>query len=752
MSKNKIILDDNCTLNQALNEFKNKQYIIPKFQRDYWWGTEMVKELIKSVLEEKFINIITLYKANKTNWEIDYFWYSDLEFAQLEILDEEGNPLFNRGKNNLTLLNMGSTTLYGVLDWQQRLTTLMNAFCYWTYYENISTTSNYVKKYISLNIPFESLKSYLEYRKYKTEIFEFDLNWIDIVEIPKPLKFNLDEELLEIPLELLWNRSDIKDNLLNIESKIKETEFEFHVIENILLNLSNDIEKFKIYRAIYESYNQIEDLYEIFIKINTFWKSLTDIDIINSLVDSVFEKESSSENYLNFIKKFTTKKCIESWNKNEKSKDYISFYLKWILGTDENKLEKQKLLQSIFRRVVYWNIADIELKAYLTDSRFKIYYLNFIKSLNEFKQGELTEGDCKKLDFELDEWFFDENGKLNTKKEILIKNFESFFTNINEKEFWAFYFKNAFPLFFNFTKYLESNFPLLRAEYIDSVPQYVLYYIYSYLVYQKHLSSNLLDNWEINNAFNIFIKNFLIDSHFYKEKEASFIAGTVRIIYNYFQSEYNKIWDISNYVEIINFLENFRLKNINSNPSEKNGEKIKFKQLNEQNVLRDLIGKKIDKQNIVLVMNSFFWKKLKERVFENYYEVDHIFPVALCEELKIEKKLYNSLGNKWLLEKQDNRDKLDKFFYADKELLKIKISDFDLETIEEDYYNLCHEILTIDNKIDIKFEKKDKKIKIKSWKFKNNNFNNLDKDCLKYKIISFIEKRENKIFKNLMNF
>lgn len=710
--KKDIKMEEDCTLEKILSEFKENQYVLPKFQRDYEWGEEMVKELIKSVIKGDFINILTLYKVNIENKEIEYFGYNSLEFKNKDSkVDKEWSPLFIREPIEKQSFKV-SKPIYGILDWQQRLTTLLNAFWNGTYYYKAKNKEGYSQKYIYLAVPFSFLEDNEDYREGDITELKFDSNWVcfsDSLEGIPDLSINKQNWIIKIPLNLL-----IKKELSKLARERKEefsecTWWSEDKIKNVFSRLK-EIEEFKIYRVIYEEYKDVSDLYEIFIKINTFWKKLTDLEIVNSLVDCAFDKNN---NYFKLLDNFSNEDCDEHWgNSSLKDKDYISFFLRWIIWNKNNDEKKKEKLHAIFRRIVYGNIADIELISYLTDENYNNYYLNFLKKLVLLKTQNYDNLDFERLDWTLDAWFFNWN-KLNASKSLLIENFESFFNCNKEKEFWEFYFKNAFNLFFNFTKFLTSNFCLLRAKYIDTVPLYMMFYFYSYFIYKKDLSFSPEFNDKYNN-FHLFFKNILTDSHFLTT--SSFTAASVRPFYSYFYREYNKESDKEK------FILRFRLKDIDMK-----NQMITFNNVEEDSELNDVI-KDFKLQNTNKLINSFYGKGRTSNYDLDDWDVDHIIPQAFCKDFSdLPEELWNWLGNKWTLEKKLNKKK------SDKKLLKKldNLTDFDKKTLPEDLYKELVNLLLDKNNSDD--EKKNDIKKNISW---------TEKDILKDKIINFIKKRE----------
>ena len=125
--------------------------LIPNFQRGYVWKkNKEIIYLIDSVLNEIFINNFIIYQdrieANKEE-SIMWLYYSHLTLEP--VLDSSFT------ENRKSYINWNKElNIFGVLDWQQRLTTLYNLLQYWMvfnwkklvpFYINLSTLATLIK-------------------------------------------------------------------------------------------------------------------------------------------------------------------------------------------------------------------------------------------------------------------------------------------------------------------------------------------------------------------------------------------------------------------------------------------------------------------------------------------------------------------------------------------------------------------------------------------------------------------------------
>lgn len=100
------------TINAAMDRIKNKEYLLPAFQREYVWEPHQIEELFDSLMRGYPISSMLFWRVkdeSKTAWK----FYSFLEYFRERY--HTHNELFNTQNHK---------DFYAILDGQQRLTSL----------------------------------------------------------------------------------------------------------------------------------------------------------------------------------------------------------------------------------------------------------------------------------------------------------------------------------------------------------------------------------------------------------------------------------------------------------------------------------------------------------------------------------------------------------------------------------------------------------------------------------------------------
>ena len=155
------------SIDEAMQRIKNKEYLLPAFQRDFVWATKQIERLFDSLMRDFPTSSMLLWKVKgetKTKWKFYEFIDSFiLNAANKQIF----NPLFNQASS--------SNDFFAILDGQQRLTAMRigifgtysyhEAYKSWEYSENSFPTRRMYLNISKTGSIDDDCKYFFEFKK-----------------------------------------------------------------------------------------------------------------------------------------------------------------------------------------------------------------------------------------------------------------------------------------------------------------------------------------------------------------------------------------------------------------------------------------------------------------------------------------------------------------------------------------------------------------------------------------------------------
>lgn len=325
------------TINEAMRKIREKEYLLPAFQREYVWQPEQIEELFDSLMRDYPISSMLFWKvkdASKTAWK----FYSFLEYFREK--HHTHNDFFE---------TKGHKDFEAILDGQQRLTSLYLALfgeyhIHKKYHKWDNEDDNFkiCHLYFNLTQSKEPKNSDVEY-----EFLWFDKNDTVIIDKDKQKWFKVGDfykydtsKVRKISNE--YKLSDLEaDRLDLLHSKI----FDKNLVNFYLEEEQNPDKAVNIFIRVNSggtNLNYSDILFSIAI---ANWKKLDARTEINKLVDDI------NRNF-NISKDLILKGCLYLFHNNIKfqinsfDKDFIEFIEKEWESIKNCFIETFRLLRS----------------------------------------------------------------------------------------------------------------------------------------------------------------------------------------------------------------------------------------------------------------------------------------------------------------------------------------------------------------------------------------------------------------------
>ncbi len=248
------------SIEKLMENIKDGFYVVPDFQRDFEWRPKMVCELIESILQNYFSGLLLF-------WELDSEKVGDI-----------WDPIWGTIKK--------PNPREVVLDGQQRLSSLYYAF----YNPNIifpKTKSFYL---FHLNIvqilknDFEDAVTYRYHKNHKTwnEIETERENWIKSGEIPLTVLSAKDPTNSSV--RYIDSNEFYEWSVKFIEEKKASNEIPASINPNTLRSIFTSLLAFNFVYFTLSKERQLEDVCNIFARINQKGMRLTTFDLMNAFL------------------------------------------------------------------------------------------------------------------------------------------------------------------------------------------------------------------------------------------------------------------------------------------------------------------------------------------------------------------------------------------------------------------------------------------------------------------------------------
>ena len=296
-------IDNSITIFEAMDKIRNKEYVMPAFQRQYVWKMEQIEKLWDSILLDYPIATFLFWHVDddNTTWDT-YFcdFLSKVTFDSTKQADSSNYELIS--------IDVKKTNI-AVLDGQQRLTSLFlslfgEACIRPKHARKKSSTEVITKLFVELN----KNKLTIDEGEYNSK--KFDIRFSDKVGKLSPTQFEL-RKILEPEFQNEDTRDAAIDKaIVNVPSDSKE------YARDVLNKLYNKIfvEKLVRYTEILDM--KQDDALEMFVRFNSGGKVLRKSEIMMSILEAYWSSAKEEfgkvlrDSYKNFSSDFIIRTAL----------------------------------------------------------------------------------------------------------------------------------------------------------------------------------------------------------------------------------------------------------------------------------------------------------------------------------------------------------------------------------------------------------------------------------------------------------
>lgn len=264
--------DGKITIYEALQNIKNKKYVMPAFQRQYVWSMEQIEKLWDSILLDYPIATFLFWNVNNDNVTWDTYFCNFLSSVTF-------NSRKQADSTNYTLSGIDTRdTNTAVLDGQQRLTSLFLSLFGEGYirqkYTRKKSNNNLVTK---LLIELNKDKLTVDEEEYNTK--KYDIKFSEKIGKLSPTQFEIKKILDKRFQDDSTREEAIEKEIDNVPADSKQ------YAKEILNKLYKKVFKEELIRftEIYDM--KQDDALEMFVRFNNGGKALRKSEITMSILE-----------------------------------------------------------------------------------------------------------------------------------------------------------------------------------------------------------------------------------------------------------------------------------------------------------------------------------------------------------------------------------------------------------------------------------------------------------------------------------
>ena len=255
-------MNDKITINEIIKKIAQNSYCLPIIQRGYVWEPKKIELLFDSIMRGYPIGTFLFWELNNKILKTIQFF----EFIKYGSENSQTADIKNKINSNI------NNNLIGVLDGQQRLTSLYIGLC--SYYiikkggSKKENTENDIKKYLYLDMTSKNEPTEDELLNVKQKIYDF--KFLSVEEAEKDKKW--------------FKVSDVTGSKYKINPIKKAYPDKKDIIVENYDKLKRVITTEKVILGITLKNDNLGEVLEIFERTNSFGKSLKKTDLLFSSI------------------------------------------------------------------------------------------------------------------------------------------------------------------------------------------------------------------------------------------------------------------------------------------------------------------------------------------------------------------------------------------------------------------------------------------------------------------------------------
>lgn len=331
------------TIEDLLNKLRNREWLIPQFQRDFVWSVQDVIDLVHSILCARPIGMATIWEQSDD---------SELDLGPISLSDRVGNQTITRTFSDT---DENPKKFYAVLDGLQRCTAIAMAFGgFHSIHGSYKLSGRY---YLDVKAK-DPLEQILYIREPEIKKNNYDKDASCIANGLFPLSSNLAEKE-SITTQWLRYVQNIKSHEYYPNGQLPDKD-ELKRRDHILKKAFEGINKSRL--AVYtvpDSYN-LAEICEIFETLNTTGTKVSTVDLIHSWLyaDTVDDPEGTIL-LRDWINDLGTLEGAVGWASSKDRPELIVQFVTASYVALESKPEKRKAGRSTTKEISSVKASDL---------------------------------------------------------------------------------------------------------------------------------------------------------------------------------------------------------------------------------------------------------------------------------------------------------------------------------------------------------------------------------------------------------
>ena len=309
----KIMSFNAITVKEAIANIRSDKFVLPSIQRELVWKPDQIKRLFDSLMRDYPISSFLFWQLDRNKIEEFTFYKFIKDFHE------------RKNKHNEKTEDFGEGDIYGILDGQQRLTSLYIGLCgSYSYKEPRFRWNNdkaFPKRYLFLNLLQEKTSIGNDESSENESDLDLKYDFRFLTDEEADSKNDADHywfkvrEILEI--------TGLKDINSYLRENLKSTNIEKYSLASDILSILYEVVNVKeIVNYYIEKSDKLDKVLNIFVRINSGGEPLSYSDLLLSIASARWQTDAREEigdfvdeindvrDGFNFNKDFVLKSCL----------------------------------------------------------------------------------------------------------------------------------------------------------------------------------------------------------------------------------------------------------------------------------------------------------------------------------------------------------------------------------------------------------------------------------------------------------
>ena len=283
------------TIKEAIDNIRSKKYLLPSIQRELVWGTTQIERLFDSLMREYPVGSFLF-------WHVDASRIGDFTFYEFVRNYHERD-----GKHNVKADPSGISDITGILDGQQRLTSLYiglaGSYAQKDKAKRWNNDLAFQKRYLYLNL----LKKFTTDEDLELDL-EYDFYFLTEAEAASEMKDDPENYFWFKVGEILnfVEPGDLGEYFVDNLSHVENPEVR-KFANKTLFKLYTLVHNQQVINYFLEKQGDLDKVLNIFVRINSGGTQLSYADLLLSIASASWKKRDAREEITSFVDELSDK-------------------------------------------------------------------------------------------------------------------------------------------------------------------------------------------------------------------------------------------------------------------------------------------------------------------------------------------------------------------------------------------------------------------------------------------------------------